>query len=781
MFGAGSAQAQDSGGAAAQDEPSQAVQPGASPESAGGVGEIVVTAQFRSQNLQDTPLAISAFDASALEAKNFETITDLTNSAPNVVMTPSGSTYGPGATIFIRGVGQADSNFAFEPGVGLYVDDVYYGAVFGSQLDLLDLDRVEILRGPQGTLAGKNSIGGAVKMYTREPGSGGSFLEATIGSRDRIDIRGVADFTIVPDRLYARVSGVTRHQDGYLQRYDFGCRNPGNSAGVQSTAASGGDCVVGTEGGKDYSAGRLALLWTPNDTIEVNLAAGMLVDNSEPAATKLIALAVPPAAAGGTFDQSIFLTPAEEYSNYATYITPPFTDQAGPHPATIWPVDNRLRAWDVAGSLDVELGEDLALTVISAYRHLEGRYSTDFDATPLGINTSTFTNSHKQFTQEARLNGSSFSNFLDWTVGAYYYKATSYIEGADIIAPAAPFRSVFYSDDRIPSRSISGFVHGVFNLTDALRLTAGLRYTDDEKTYFFRRLNPFDTSQPSYTAQSAINGAEGSFTGDRWDYRINLSYDITADVMAYGQVSTGYRGGGVNPRPFVSQQVVPFEPETLTAYEGGLKTTFFDRALRLNIAGFVNDYKDIIFNNNAPTVIDGVIISPQNSTPTNAGDARLQGFEVEATVQPLDGLTIDSSVSYLDFELKEIGAQGGTFPGITLASEAPYITEWKANAGIQYQAELGDYGTLTPRLDLSYQSPFFNNIDNNPLGLVDGFTLLNARLAWETEEGDWGAVLSVTNLTDKFYYANKIRLPIGITTGQVAEPRQWLLRVRRNF
>ncbi|MXO66216.1 TonB-dependent receptor [Altericroceibacterium endophyticum] len=772
---ANAAQAQDQSPEAATSQGSF------SPQAEDGISEIVVTAQFRAQGLQDTPIAISAFDAQALEQKNYGTITDLTDSAPNVVMKPSGSAFGPGAAIFIRGVGQADSNFAFEPGVGLYVDDVYYGAVFGSQLDLLDLDRVEILRGPQGTLAGKNSIGGAVKMYSRKPGSGGSFLELTTGSRDQIDARGVADIEIVPGEFALRFSGVTRHQDGYLTRYDFGCRNPDNPAGIESTAAAGASCKIGTEGGKDYTAGRIALRWTPSDSVDLNLSASRLVDSSEPAATKLLSLSVPPPVVPGIPDQSIFLTPDEEYSNYANYTTPAFTDQRGDHPTTVWPVNNRLRSWDVSGNLEVQLSDSLALTLISAYRHLEGRYSTDFDASALGINTSTFTNSHKQFTQEVRLGGTSFSDLLDWTVGAYYYKATSYIEGGDIIAPEAPFRSVFYSDDRIPSRSISGFVHGVLNLTDSFRLTAGLRYTDDKKTYFFRRLNPFDTSETSYTAQAAIDGAEGRFSGDRWDYRLNASYDITPDVMAYGQLSTGYRGGGVNPRPFVKQQVVPFEPETLTAYEAGLKTTLFDRALRLNLAGFINDYNDIIFSNNAPTVVDGVVISQQNATPTNAGNARLQGVELEASLEPVRGLRFDGSVSYLDFELKTISESGGTFNGITLDSEAPYITDWKVSAGIQYAADLGEYGVLTPRLDLSYQSSFFINVDNDPRGLVDGYTLLNARLGWQSESGDWGAALSVTNLTDEFYYANKIRLPIGITTGQVAPPRQWSLSVRRNF
>jgi len=778
------ASAQESGGAESVQEPAGAAaadaQKASGTATGQGVEEIVVTAQFRAQNLQDTPIAITALSGDSLQARSYNTVTDITESAPNVVLKPTGSAFGPGAAIYIRGVGQADTNFAYEPGVGLYVDDVYHGTVFGSQLDLLDLDRVEILRGPQGTLAGKNSIGGAVKLYTRKPRGDGGYMEGTIGSRGRIDLRGTADFTLVPDRLFARFSGVTRHQSGYVTRYDFGCRNPG-VPNIPATAGAGGDCTLGHEGGTDYTAGRLAVRWQASDDVEVNVSASKLVDNSEPAATKLIALKVNSALTPGVTDQSIFITGPEEYSNYSSYVTPAFTDAGGSHPTTVWKPNTRLRAWDVAGTIDWQIGDALSLKSITAYQDLAGRYGTDYDTTPFGINTSTLTNAHKQFTQELRLNGTSFGKLLDWTLGAYYYKATSTIEGGDIIAPGLPTSSVFYVDDRIPSRSVSGFAHGVLHVTDRLNLTAGVRYTKDKKSYFFQRQNPFDTSQTSYTAQRLVDGVVGRYKGDRWDYRANVDYRITDDVMAYAQFSTGYRGGGVNPRPFVIQQVLPFNPETLNAYEIGVKSEFFDKAVRLNLSAFINDYKDIIFANNAPTVVDGVVISPQNATPTNAGDARIKGIEGELRARPFQGFTIDATASYLDFQLQRLGAAGATIVGITLHSQAPYITKWKVSLGAQYEADLGDLGTITPRIDMAYQSSFFINADNNPLGLVPGYTVWNGRIGWKSGDRTWEAALAVTNLGDKFYYRNKTRLPIGITSGQPGAPREWSLSLRRNF
>lgn len=745
-------------------------------------GEIVVTAQFRSQRLQQTPIAITAMNAEGLESRNFKQLTDLTDSAPNVVLKPTNSAFGPGAAIFIRGVGQYDTNFAYEPGVGLYVDDVYHGAVFGSQLDLLDLDRVEILRGPQGTLAGKNSIGGAVKLYTKKPSGEGGFIEGTIGSRDRMDLTGSADFTVVPDRVFMRLSGVTRHQDGYLTRYDFGCANPGVDA-LPATGDGGSDCVIGHEGGRDYTVGRAALRVIASDDVEINLSASKMVDDSEPSANKLLAFTVSSANTPGLSDEerALLITGDKEYSSYASYFTPAFSDAGGDHPATQWEPNNKLRAWDVAGTIDWAISDALSLKSITAYQELRGAYSSDYDATPYGINTSRFTNSHKQFTQELRLNGTSFADTLDWTVGAYYYNATSYIEGGDIISPGLASSSVFYSDDRIPAESISGFAHGVVHLTDSFNLTGGIRYTHDTKDYYFRRLNPFDLSEVSYTAQYKIDGGEGHYKGDRWDYRLNADYQITPDLMVYAQFSTGYRGGGVNPRPFVVEQVVPFDPETLQAYEAGFKSDWFGRSLRLNVSAFINDYKDIIFSDRSATVVDGEVISAINSTPTNAGNARIFGIEGEFTLRPVTGLTIDGSASYMDFDFTSIGKDGVTISGVTLDTVAPYVTKWKASAGIQYEADLGDLGLLTPRFDLAYQSSFYGNINNDPATLVPAYTIMNARLAWTSPDEDWQLALSVTNLADKFYYRNISSLPIGIVTGQPGTPREWSLSLRRNF
>lgn len=232
------------------------------------VADIVVTAQFREQRLQDTPISITAVSAAELEAKSQVNLAQVADASPNVSLKPQGASFGPSISASIRGVGQNDFNPAYEPGVGIYIDDVYYPQLTGAVFELLDLDRVEILRGPQGTLAGRNAEGGAIKLYSKRPsGNGGGFVEVNYGIRNRIGIRAAADFGIT-STLSARISGVARQQEGFVDRIDYGCANPGS--GIASTQPAG-DCVISKLGGVGYQAIRGILFWEPSDRFDVTI------------------------------------------------------------------------------------------------------------------------------------------------------------------------------------------------------------------------------------------------------------------------------------------------------------------------------------------------------------------------------------------------------------------------------------------------------------------------------------------------------------------------------
>ena len=560
------------------------------------VGEVVVTAQFREQSLQQAPLAITAVNAKMLDQRSEHSIYQVAAQAPNVTLKPAGAAFGSALVGYIRGVGQLDFNFALEPGVGMYVDDVYYATLTGSVVDLLDLDHVEIARGPQGTLAGKNSIGGSIKLYSKKPtGEGGGYFEATYGSLNRIDARGSADFTVVPDKLFVRISGVSRHHDGYVTRLDFACTHPGSGL---PTFAVGDGCRLGTEGGQAFNAARVAVRWLPTEKIEVNLLADATDDNSEvQASTTTFANNTNPAIALNGVPYDSRFVPTDPYVSYSTFTDPggTFANPFGGPPivksAYSIPPNNTLKEWGVSGDIKWDLGGKLSLRSITAYRRFSGDFAEDTDGSPLMLELVQNHVSHNQITQELRLNGSVLDK-LDYTVGGFYLRSSS-LDSNRVDIPYVPVVGPFFDflgNDPVLAHSKSVFVHGIYHVTDKLEIAGGARYSKEDKTYTFSRTNPDGTPN---IILGGLSGVTGKYSGSYWDYRVDADYHVTSDVMGYMQFSTGTKGGGINPRPFTPAQVGAFGPEKLYAYEAGVKSQLFDRHVRLNLAAFYNDYKDI--------------------------------------------------------------------------------------------------------------------------------------------------------------------------------------------
>ncbi len=735
-------------------------------ESSGGIAEIVVTAQFREQSLQDTPLAITAVDAALMESRNQGNVQDVAQRAPSVQFSAGGQGGGAQtAAVNIRGIGSTDFMFPNEPGVGIYIDDVYYGISYGTAFDLVDLDRVEILRGPQGTLSGKNSIGGSIKLFSRKPGEDSdAHIEANAGSFGRLGMRAATNATLVPGKLYMRLTGVSKYVDGYLDRLDYECVT-GNPTPGGSFAAAGRGCRIGTEGGQNVLAGRAALRWIVSDRVEDSLIADLTRDRSQASAAK--AYFLPP------INGNDYVTGPEDYSNYATYTGYPGQAQQYTNPAI-----SHLNSWGFSNTLDIDLNDALALKSITAFRRADGENSWDADNSPEAISNNYNYFEHEQFTQELRLSVN-LADRAELTVGGYYYKGDSLLFNRINVGVAG---LDFNSDDPFEQTSQSLFAHGVLHATERFNVTAGVRYTDEDKTYTFHRSNPIP-GQPTDPRVASLDGLERSFKGDRVDWRVALDLEIIDDVRLYAQVATGFKGGGVNPRPYLAQQLVPFEQETATSYEVGVKSMLFDRRLRLNAAYYHTDYEG--YQGLVSSCPD---ISPPGfpfcSATRNVGDAEIDGFEVELELNPLAALAIDGSVSYTDFEFVSGLAGSGIVPGVT---EATFVPEWKYAIGAQYEFALGNAGSLTPRLDWSWQSSMQSNIPNNTagflLGEVDARGLLNARLTFRTTDENWEFSLAATNLTDKFYYVNKYDRvsQSGNAYGQPGRPREIIAGVKRRF
>jgi iron complex outermembrane receptor protein len=384
--------------------------------------DIIVTAQFRNQKLQDTPLAITAIDSKLLTSRNQTDISQIAAQAPNVQLTQMGGAFGSSMAVYIRGIGQYDFNPAYEPGVGMYVDDVYYASLTGSIMDLLDLDRVEVLRGPQGTLTGRNSIGGAIKLFSvkPQPQDSGS-LEVAYGSRNRIDLRGSANFALT-DNLYVRIAAVHKQQDGYVNQVDYGCAHPGNSLGITANPSTPSNCVTDKLGGKTTPV-RGSIRYQPNDKLDWVVIGDSTREHQTNAANVL------------TIDNTAKTNGINfmcgRYCTYANFYVPAGGQVSQPYDM---PNKTLFTGWGVSSNLSYTFSPSVSFQSITAYRKYHQTFGTDDDFTPdpnivgAGYNDIHF----RFFSQETRLSGK-IGSLAEWTVGGFFStQKTLYFTRQDI-------------------------------------------------------------------------------------------------------------------------------------------------------------------------------------------------------------------------------------------------------------------------------------------------------------------------------------------------------------
>ncbi len=730
--------------------------------------EIVVTAQFREQKLQDTPLSITAVDSGLLESRNQTDLSQIARQAPNVTLNAMGGAYGSSLGASIRGVGQFDFNPAYEPGVGMYIDDVYYATLTGGIFDLLDLERVEVLRGPQGTNTGRNAIGGAIKLFSKKPTDENSgTVQATYGSRQRTEMRASGNF-VLANGLYGRISGVYKHQNGYVDQLDYGCAKPNNPEGVSRLPSSGSDCVISKFGEVNYSGVRGALRFNPNDVIDYTVTADYTYENRTNAAE-----VVTNSTKAGTVNAI-----CGKFCNYASFYLPAGGQVSQGY---FMPNTTKFDGWGVSGNGTFTLSDSLNVQSITAYRRYRQIWGTDDDYTPFsGLGAGGYNDlDFWFFSQELRLNGK-VGDMVDWTLGGFYSKQKStYFTRQDIryIAPGLNFQ--FMGDDPVRADSKAVFGSVFVRPMEGLTLTGGLRYTDEHKDYTFKRKN-YDGSKSIFLG--ALDGVVATYDGSKWDWRLSADYRFSPQVLAYVTAGTGFKGGGVTARPFDAAQALngSFGPETVTAYEAGLKTDLFDRRLRLNLSAFINDYKAIqlpliscaSLGSNAPC-----------GARQNAGDGKIKGFELEMSATPVEGLDIDASLSHLTGNWSTIDARVGNAILITDPIVSP---NWKYSFGIQYKADMGSAGSITPRFDLAYtgKTSAGRVVAGGPIDFFQAYTLGNARLTWRNEGEDLSISLEVQNLFDKYYTPFRfaaVQAFSGTIYSQVGRPREWAVTVKKEF
>ena len=781
-----------------------------------GLEEVVVTAQFLKQNLQDIPVAITAVTGAMMESRNMTNLAQVADSAPSVTFRPQGASFGPSITASIRGVGQNDFSPAFEPGVGIYIDDVYFPSLTGAVMDLLDLDRVEISRGPQGTLSGRNSQGGSIKLYSKKPtGENGGFTELTLGDHRGIGMRASGDFAL-SEHVSARISGVFKRQDGYVDQVDFGCAHPAGSdplnpvGGIARVRATG-DCVIGKLGGIGYQAVRGILRYTPNDNIDLSLSADFTHDEHTIAGEVLIATGF----AGNSGTNAVTIDPAVvvpyddrficgRFCNYATLSQPAitftglFTPPGGqPLLATSGSNISVYDAYNLGSNLHWNLSSNVSIDNILAYQHFKTSWDTDDDLSPVNLNLGQNRQDHWNWSEELRVN-TKFSDNVSAVFGGYYFKQqTNYWSYQDIRYIAAGFAIFplqFIQPDYVPASSNAAFANLAWKLAPNLNLNAGLRYTEEKKEYHYFRLNPDGTINPYLDPAGTLTGSVARYKGSKTDYRVALDYRFSPQVMAYASVATGFKGGGTNPRPFNVGQVISFNPETLTSYELGMKSDFLNRRLRLNLTGFLSKIKDVQI---------AVLACPDSpcAARLNAGEAESKGIELELMARPVDALTIDASFSLLDWHFTSLLPAAG-YPsnraGAATSDPPAGAPKQKISLGIQYDIPVGNGSSVSPRLDYSYQGKIFAgatvtgaaNCEPDPslctrtLSFTPSYGLVNARLTWSNAHKDLDIALGVTNLTDKYYALSTFDLRgagAGFDKMLPGRPREWSVTAKKTF
>ncbi len=707
------------------------------------IEEVVVTARKREERLQEVPLSVTTFSAADIEAKSLVSLKDLGQFTPNLNFFNMGQGGNSGAVVFMRGVGQTDTGTFWDPGVGIYVDGVYMGRMQGVDLALLELQRVEVLRGPQGTLFGKNTIGGAINIVTVKPGDEFSaYADVTTGSFDRLDGRANLNVPLVPGIFSMKITGSSQNRDGFGTRIDW---HTGKK--------------IDEMGNRDRLNGRAAFNWTPNENVGVLLSLDAAKIREYGAVREVVKFTEPPLAR--LFN--MFVNPPYSAATFATENH--FVSFANGENA------NELDAWGAALTVDWDLGT-VALKSITSYRDTDAVNGTDPDGSFYNIIDLRGDVKQDQFSQELQLSGLSFGGRLNWVAGLYYFAEDAFMsqallvyrELADIIGLDISFVRRYWTDNK----SYAAYTQGTYDVNEKLALTVGLRYTTEKKDLArdrFRQLSgivfvPLDSRDATWSAFSP---------------RISLDYKWSDDLMTYVSAARGFKSGGFNAISLNSAEFTRFDPEYIWTYEAGLRSEWYDQRLRFNASVFYSDYTDIQF-----TVIRG---DPNTGEPItvidNAAKARIKGFELEVVAMPVSQLLLTAGVGYTDAAYTRLDAG---LP-ITLDTRFVKTPKWSTTLSAQYTIPLKGGADIVGQLDWAYKSKIEHDQLNSLVGRQNPYSLVNARLTYVNTDNKWSVSLFGTNLTDERYImaATDLSNALAFAEVQWARPREWGLNFRYNF
>ncbi len=697
---------------------------------------IKVTARKREETLQDVPVAVTAFTPETLDKLNIKDIGDLGAQVPNLtIYAARGST--STATAYIRGVGQADPLWGVDPGVGIYLDDVYIARPQGALLDVFDVDRIEVLRGPQGTLYGKNTIGGAIKYISRGlPQETSGFASVTVGNYNQLDVKAALGGEIggKDSGLRGRVSMASMNRDGF-----------------------GKNTYTGQDvSDKEINAARLQLGAYSQDDFDVQFAFDYMDDKSGVRGAQMLA----PNPLAPTYPPT-----SSRYDIRSGMKNINNTTMKGASATVNW-----------------RPNEDWAFKYVVAKRESDTETNIDFDTTPLPlVDVHAFYND-SQVSQELQANYDGGGRARG-VMGLYWFNGDA---GGQVLNhfwnPALPksLTNPLFGDTQgvVNTKSIALYADWTFDLTERLKLDVGARYTDEDKHAI--ALNRFYTGLDYQTSWGTAANFNKTVNFKNVSPKVSLDYQFTSDIMGYVSASRGFKSGGYNIRAnttAVPRSGEPFQDEQVDSYEIGSKMAFFDQRAFLNLAYFHNKYKDIQLS-----VFTSYKL-PNGSESffgdfTNAGKGTVQGVEVEYQFLPTRNWLVSGNLAWLDAKYDEFMDRGVNVADQQKFTNAP---RFSGALNVEYRTDLANGGNLSTRVGYSYQSEVWPTTDLSPAIRQDGYGLLNAGVIWKIDDA-WSVSLQGTNLADKAYRTTGYNIAAyGVLTGFYGAPRQYMLSARYDF
>ena len=707
------------------------------------LSEIIVTARKRSENLQEVPVSVSSMGREDIERSFARDIGDLQSIAPNLIINKSLAGVGV-STISLRGINFQDIERSFDPALGMVLDGIFLGTNTGHEIQIFDLERIEVLRGPQGTLYGKNSIGGIINIIRIDPtGKLSADIRTRYGNYNRMEFDGVFNFPIT-SQLAAKLTYTNRQQgEGFVE-------NITRDGNEYSTF--------------DYQSGVVDLLYSPSKSLSIEYLYERQKDRSSSRplfnfsdSTTLLCNTLLQCTQSATVPQTGDLSISNQNSSSDAFL------ELDAHTLEV--------NWDI--------NEGLSLTYLYGQRVSDESVDSDFDSSSIDFFSTIRAQQYEQSSHELRLTSDSTGQ-INYVAGIYAWDAEYQLDQQilfllPVVAALPGAISHVYSDQQ--SNAYAAFFELDYDLTDQVLLNFGGRYTKEEKEFGRGSYTDIPTLPPYPTFDTRSDPVKDSWS--EFSPKFSVKYQWQEDLMMYATVSKGFRSGGMNGRANTPQTARrTYDPETLLNKELGLKSSWLDRRLQINLALFFQNYK-----NKQEDVIVGFELDGEESQETvtfNASEASINGFEMELLALPAQGWTVALNIGTLAANYKsffaDVSGDGTATDNSNLILRRTPELSWSLKTS--YERELGP-GTASAIFVYRYSDEFQTEFSNHPLGLVDAQGILNAAIGYEHQS--WTISLFGRNLTDERGVSQAVLVPQLFTFAASREPRTLGLSANYNW